>query len=226
MKTKGKGRHFAFANAPVAPIRYLTEISSHVKAHFGSDIFVLHEKKSNLVHVDVHVAMPNTSRPYFTLMTSGMSDLPMTTPSGLEGLAFAEVCLCLPMEWPIRRKHMRWAEPEYFWPIAVLKDAAKYPHRQKTWFSWGHTVGSLEYPEPLDPSGRFVGLYLAPPATLPQGAEKITIESGPEINLLAVIPLTYKEFAFARAHSGDLLDEKLIEANITELLDPLRKSVV
>lgn len=210
----------------VAPILYLEEISEHIERHFGGDAFVLHEKKSNLVHVDVHVAMPNTSRPHFTLVTSGMSDLPMTMPPGLEDLAFAELCLCLPMEWPIRRKHMRWAEPEYFWPVAVLKDSARYPHRQKTWFSWGHTVGSLENPEPLDPAGRFVGVYLAPPATFPSGAEKITIEGGPGINFLALIPLTYEELAFARAQSSDELEERLIEANVTELLDPLRKSVV
>lgn len=38
--------------------------------------FVWHELVSDLVHLDVHVAEPTPARPYYTVVTSGMSDRP------------------------------------------------------------------------------------------------------------------------------------------------------
>ncbi len=69
-------------NVPT-PIRYLPTITDHIKKYFGADFFVLHEKKSSTVHIDVHVVRPTATRPYFTLLTSGMSDLDMRVPMGL-----------------------------------------------------------------------------------------------------------------------------------------------
>src|SRR5215472_12015574 len=130
------------------PIRYLTEISGHIQKHFGTDSFVLHEEKSATVHVDLHVVPPNPDRPYFTLLTSGMSDLDMRVPPGLEEFALAEVCLCLPSDWPLSVNNFGWREPKYFWPLKILYQAVRYPHRQNTWFCRGHTVGSVEAPTP------------------------------------------------------------------------------
>lgn len=87
------------------PIRYLETINKHIERHFGADGFVLHEDKSSTIHVDVHVVPPKASRSYFTLVTSGMSDLAMHMPKGLEALALAELCLCLPKHRP------SWCEP-------------------------------------------------------------------------------------------------------------------
>ena len=88
------------------PIRYLETITKHVQMHFGTNSFVLHENKSSPVHVDLHVVPPTNSRPYFTLLTSGMSGLDMHVPAGLEDLALAEVCM------PDRRFAL---EPDRFW---------------------------------------------------------------------------------------------------------------
>lgn len=75
------------------PVRYLSEMSNHVQNHFGRTSFVLHEEKSATVQVDVHVVPPNADRPYFTLLTSGMSDLNMHVPEGLKEFELAEACL-------------------------------------------------------------------------------------------------------------------------------------
>ena len=209
------------------PIRYLETINKYIERNFAADHFVLHEDKSSTIHVDVHVVLPNASRPYFTLLTSGMSDLDMHTPEGLEDLALAELCLCLPKHWPLSMTDFGWREPQYSWPIAVLQQTARYVHREKTWFSWGHTVGSVEHPAPIDAEGRFTGVVFLNPCTFPEGADKLTTEEdGRTINFLAVIPLLPSEMEFARKQDSDALEEKLIEAGVTELLDTQRPNVV
>jgi hypothetical protein len=208
------------------PIRYLPTITDHIQKYFGADFFVLDEKKSSTVHVDVHVVRPTPARPYFTLLTSGMSDLDMRMPKGLEDLALAEVCLCLPNDWPLAIDDFRWREPRYFWPIAILKQAAKYPHINQTWFSWGHTVGSAEQPEPFCAETRFTGLMFIKPATFPEGADAVETKDGRTIHYLGLIPLLEPEMKFKHKFDSDTLEEKLIAADITELLNSERSSVV
>jgi len=209
------------------PIRYLETITKHVRRHFGTDGFVLHEDKSSTVHVDLHVVPPNASRAYFTLLTSGMSDLDMHTPEGLEDLALAELCLCLPKHWPLSMTDFGWRDSQYSWPIAVLQRTARYVHREKTWFSWGHTIGSIVHPGPIDAEGRFTGILLLNPRTFPEGADRVTTEEdGRTINFLAVIPLLPPELEFGRKQGSDALEEKLIEAGVTELLNQQRPCAV
>jgi Suppressor of fused protein (SUFU) len=137
-------------NVPT-PICYPTEISHHLSEHFGDNSFVLHEDKSAIVHVDLHVVRPSVERPYFMLLTSGMSDLDMQVPAGAEDFALAEVCLCLPSDWPLAVDSFGGREPQFFWPIYVLMQAARYAHREKTWLCWGHSIGGSEQPKPIDP---------------------------------------------------------------------------
>jgi hypothetical protein len=115
------------AEEKVPPIRYLQDIKDHIKKHFGDDSFWLHEDRSSVVHVDVHVVRPSAERPFFTLTTSGMSDLDMEVPAGAEDWVLAEACLCLPKEWPLGVEDFGWREPQFFWPISLLHKVARYP---------------------------------------------------------------------------------------------------
>ncbi|GAB3716522.1 hypothetical protein GCM10028815_34670 [Mariniluteicoccus flavus] len=70
---------------PVIPQGGLIEArDAHLSQHLGTDWSVLHELASVGIHLDVYVFPPTPERPHLTLVTSGMSDLPMTVPAGLE----------------------------------------------------------------------------------------------------------------------------------------------
>jgi hypothetical protein len=210
---------------PPAPIRNLLSINSFMNQHFGPDSFVWHEIESHIVHVDVNVICPSTFRPHWTLLTFGMSDLAMQNPRG-KIKSYAEVSLCLPAEWPISKIDTKWATPDRFWPVTVLKKPARYPHLHSTDLSWGHTVGSITEPVSLDPKGRFIGVMLIKPSTFPEGAEQFKNERGETIRVLGVIPLLTDELVFAKENGPPALEQKLFNAGVSEILDPDRKSVV
>jgi hypothetical protein len=208
------------------PIRYLKEISGNIEKHFGRGSFVLHEEKSATAHVDLHVVPPNPDRPYFTVLTSGMSDLDMHVPPGLEEFALAEVCLCLPSYWPLAFDRFEWREPKHFWPLNLLHLAATYTHKQNTWFCRGHTVGSVEDPKPIDPQVEFTGVLFLEPQSFPGGANQVETSDGRVINYLALIPLLPDEMFYAKQEGSEALAEKLFEAGVTELVQVGRASAV
>jgi hypothetical protein len=213
------------SNEP-APIRYLTDISTHITRHFGPKSFVLHEHKSSIVHVDIHVVPPTDECPFFTLLTSGMSDLDMHVPEGVADFSLAELCLCLPGDWPLAMDNFGWREPQYFWPIHLLHQLARYPHSHDTWLSFGHTVGDPESPGPIDPQVDFTGIVLLNPLTFPEGASSLTTFDGRTINFLALIPLLTNELLFAQREGSEELASILFEAGVTEIIDPARASVL
>jgi hypothetical protein len=212
-------------NVPT-PIRYLPAISEQIHAHFGDDSFVLHEATSSTVHVDLHVVRPNPQRPYFTLLSSGMSDLDMAVPPEYEELALAEVCLCLPDDWPLGVHGSDWRKPEYFWPLRLLYETARYPHQQGTWLYWGHTLGGSDAPLPFGVPTDFTGAIILPPQTFSEAAMSVKTHDGRTINFLAIVPIHSKEMNFRFENGSEALARKLFEAGVNELLRPDRPSVL
>ena len=81
----------------------MEQLVAHIEQYVGKIETVFHELVSTLVHIDVHYIPPTEERPWKTLVTTGMSDLPMTVPDDASELAYAELLLCLPPEWPMER---------------------------------------------------------------------------------------------------------------------------
>ncbi len=183
---------------------------------------VMHEIVSSVVHVDVYVIRPSAERRYWTLLTSGMSDLDMKIPEDLPFSPMIELAICLPPEWPLDGTDPRWKEPRFFWPIAELKRTAVYPHFCETWLTVGHSIepGNSELA-----GGRFGGHLLRPLHLLPKGFEELDSEDGRTISIYAMCPVLPAEMQFKLNHGYAELEGRLQQAGVTELLDPERASV-
>src|ERR1019366_7903681 len=91
-----------------------------------------------LSHVDIQVVLPTPERAFTTLITSGMSDRPMTTPKGQESRAYTELVLSLLQDWPLDEDSLR--DERFYWPIRLLKTLARFPHEYKTWIFAKNTI--------------------------------------------------------------------------------------
>lgn len=203
----------------------LEAVDDHLQAFFpGADQFVLHEESRLPNPVSLHVVMPSDARPYFVLVTSGMSTRPMTAPPGAS--ARAECYLCLPPHWPLSMINRGWREPAFAWPFFLLQECARFPFEHETWLGYGHSV---PIPHALDPGGRFSGVTVLEPLLMPQ--DFIAIETGepgePDevIWLLPILPCTPAEMTFKRAQGFAALSARFAATGVSELLDPLRPSV-
>lgn len=196
-------------------------VDAHVTEHFGSPSTVWHELISPYVHVDVHVVAPTAERPVFTLVTSGMSERPMSSSSGDR---YAELTMVLPPTWPsVDSDDFR--RPQGYWPYKLLQDLAQLPHEFNTTLWSGHTVPNGDPPAPYAPNTKLSGALLVSPLIAPDGFETLRVDQR-EICFFAVVPLHRDEMQLKLDKGLDPLFDLLDEAEVTEILDPERPSVI
>lgn len=211
------------------------EIRSVVERHLAQFLparsTVWHEIISDLVHIDVYCFVPTPERAFYTLVTSGMSDLPMNVPEGLEDMARAELLICLPPDWKIGQLGDTLAQDDLedfsnYWPIHMLKYLARMPHEYHTWLGWGHSIPNGQSPEPFANTS-FVGTVIGPVVTLPDEFVSVQVDDQ-TVWFYGLYPVYAEEMQFKidTPEGADALFEKFESAGVTELIDLQRPNVM
>lgn len=201
----------------------MEEIDRHIEKHIGKITMVFHEIVSDIVHIDIHEIPPTEERPYWTLVTSGMSDLPMSVPEGREEFAHAELMICLPKNWKMEQSD--WNSEANYWPIRWLKICARFPHEYKTWLCWGHTLPNGDPPTPYAENTAFRCLMLGTPRTVSTEFWTLPIREDKTIRFFALYPLYQGEVDLKLKRGAEHLEDLFDRNQITELLDLRRKDL-
>lgn len=206
----------------------IAAISDHLGTTIGEPKGVLHELiPLSDVHIDIHVVKPTPDRPFYTLVTSGVSAQPMTLPDGVsaeDATPYIELMMCLPADWRLdRRDQKRWG-----WPVEWLYLLARYPHEYDQFLYVGHTIPNGDPPEPFGPGTDLCCWFTHIGRTVPQQFHELKFNDH-TILFIALSAIHESEMAFALADDPDSryeLDQKLAQAGVTEVLDPKRSPVV
>lgn len=215
--TAPKGFEFAIGSEQNIEI-----ISAHIEKHLGAPATVFHELISDKVHIDVHILAPTEKRPFYSLITSGMSDKPMNAPEGAEELRYSELMICLPPDWPMSQEE--WKKDENsFWPIQSLKFLARFPHEFETWLCLDHTVPNGDPPE-LFGDTKFCCAMIGPASTAPQEFWQLKVNDEKTINFFGLYFIYREEMDLKMKKGAEALWELLEKQGVTELLDVKRKN--
>ena len=200
----------------------IERIGAHIEKHLGKVEGVFHEVVSDLVHLDVHWVGPSEQRPFHTLITTGMSDRPMTVPEGTEELAFAELLICLPSSWPL--SHEAFQDERNYWPVRWLKQLARLPHEYQTWLGLGHTVPNGDPAEPFADNTKMCCWLIVPPVLVDDDFSPLAIDEEKQVHFYAAIPLYREEMEFKLKRGLEDLVDRLSAEGVTEVLDLQRKN--
>lgn len=99
----------------------LDAVEKHISRNLGEPATVFHELVSTTVHIDVHIVRATPERPWISLVTSGMSDIPMNAPEGAEEFRFAELMIRLPEGWKLDEESFN--QEEHYWPVPLAQTA-------------------------------------------------------------------------------------------------------
>jgi hypothetical protein len=179
--------------------------------YFGDEFTVSHELLPLVPHIDVYTFEPTDERPFYTLITGGMSDQPQHAP---EGLPVRRVELVLYVEEP---------KQQY---IDVLRWLAHLVHDQQTWFSPGSTMTNGNPPRPIFEGSELTCYFFSMSPFEPDMnfADELQIDGEP-LFVLWVVPLSTAECEYLRENEDEfyaLLDQN--EHSV--LLDDSRQSYV
>lgn len=202
---------------------FIEEISSHIEQHLGSISTVFHELLSDTVHIDVHVVPPNDNCNMVRLVTSGMSDLPMSVPEGSDRPVFSELMVTLPPYWKFDQESFK--DQNWYWPIRLLKSLARLPHKYNTWLGFGHTVPNGDPAEPYASNTLFTGVIVLPPVTTPPGFSQLSIPGVKDVQFYALVPLYQEEMDLKLRKGTDELLEKFDRNGFNENIRLDRKNV-
>ena len=197
-------------------------ISAHIERWLGPVESVYHELISDLVHVDLHWVKPTKARPFNSLVSTGMSERPMTVPPGAEDFSFAELVLNLPPDWPMTED--AWSDEANFWPVRLLKQLARMPHEYSTWLCGGHTVQANPDGAPYHSSTTFTGAVLTSCVSAPDEFSQLEIGSR-VVHFWSVVPLYPDELTYKLKRGVDGLFDRLDAAGLADALVPGRKNL-
>ena len=199
----------------------LEAVEKHISHHLGEPASVYHELISTTVHIDIHIVPATEQRPWISLVTSGMSDLPMTVPEGLDEWQFAELMIRVPADWQLDQESLK--NEANYWPIRWLKQLARMPHELRTWLCYGHSIPNGDPASPFAPGCPFTGVVLSPPWIGGEGFETLYLIDGTPVHFWSIVPLHPSELDFKLQRGSDALFERLAAAGASDLVD-LRRS--
>ena len=206
----------------------IEKISEHIERYVGEPKNVFHELISDLVHIDVHIVEPSDTRPYYTLVTSGMSDRPMTVPEGADEYRYAELLACLPPTWKMSQEDFK--DDRNYWPVRWLKMLARMPHAYDTWLGMGHTVPNGDPAEPYAAGTKLCCMMLLPP---PLFDEEFMTLGLPDrvINFYQMVPIYRQEMELKLKEGLEGFIEKLeqdpdVTPDDLAIINPTRKNLV
>lgn len=167
---------------------------------FGEPDSVYHEVLPLIPHIDVYYCPPNAKRDFYTIVTGGMSDVPMNSPPEL-----GRECRRIELVFYAADDNKEYAE--------FLRHLGHFAHDNNTWLHWGHTMPNGNPPTPLFGDGPLDSIFFMPSIVKPDSTlgERLTIESDP-VNLVWCVPITTAECQLKLDQGTDALYD-LFDAN-------------
>lgn len=198
-------------------------ICNHIEKYIGVFDHVFKEIISGVLSIDILIVDPTPARNFYTLITSGMSELPMKVPAGASEYQYAELMICLPPSWKLSDEAFK--DERNYWPIRALKTIARFPHEYNTWLYMGHTLmngnPAKTYSEDTGFQGMFVWL---PDVEDKSGFFNLNMTSEKTVHFYTLIPLYKEELDYKNKHGEEELLNKLNKIGVTDVLNPSRKN--
>ena len=202
-------------------------IAGHIERQIGRIHMVYHEIISDDLHIDIHHVKSSFLRRFEVLVTSGMSAMPMNVPEGSDLPRRAEIVTILPKGWPVSKE--AFLDERHYWPLRLMKRLARLPHYGNTWIGFGHTLGNGESEEGIKPYAEGTALCAAaalPPSSLGEAAWRLDCGGADDVFFWAAVPLHLAELKFKIENGIDPLLDLFDQHGVTDLIDPVRPSVI
>lgn len=172
----------------------------------------------------LHVG-PDDARPLRTLITLGLSDLPMVAPpaTAADAPRYIELMMTLPESWPLDRTSLQ--QPQHHWPLHELWRLSHLSREQGQWLGWGTAVPHGTPPTAYAPDTALSAVILAPSLFVKQDFYELSAVDR-RIVFFSAIPLYREEYELQQRDGMEVVLAKLIDRNIKDVVRPQRRNTM
>ncbi len=192
--------------------KHSSSIIKHVEKHVGKIDHKFIPVKPSEHAVDILHVKPNKKNRFHTLVTCGMSSIPMNPRKGFEGAEFMELAILLHEDWPVEKD--TFSDMDNYWPFEKLVINSQSPFKQDPtgWLWGGMTImsGRDENNRPIPfKTVDYAGMVVENFQSLP--VDFNTLEAGwkKRIYFFALVPVFPEEIDFK--NSQKISAEKLLK---------------
>lgn len=198
-------------------------VKKYIKKHYGKIDSFYRDFSTSGIHPDIAIIPAKMSKPFFTLVTVGMGAHKTNIPPELADKCDerVELIITLDRSWKLEEKSEEW-----YWPLHMLRDAAKEAAEKDCCLGALQTVEFSKY---YDEGNKFRGALLAEPEVdITEDLSSCLLSDGAKVKFLQFIPLFNSELKYKNEHGGEKL-LKMLKENALDLVysvNPERHSVV
>ena len=197
------------------------DIRAHIETRLGPIENVYQGSAEGALDLRIVHVPPIDSRPVHTLITAGMSARPMKVTKP-DAPAHLELMITLPREWQLGAelpKDERWS-----WPVQLLQTLARGAHEEGGWLGWGHLIPNPNAGLPYAPTTKQCAALIVPSLLVPTDFYELALVER-TIVFYAVVPLYKEEYEIGRRKGTDELFTRLIDGDVTDVVEPSRRNV-
>lgn len=187
----------------------IAQREAHYEKYLGDlDQVVMKSTEQKLVNIDIYTFAPTEERPFYALITSGMSDRRQNIPEDWEIAPRAELML-----YTLHPKG---------WMYSVLRGLAEMAFDKETFLSYRHTIPNGR-PMTTEPSLLTAFTFL-PPQFEEEGFQPMQVD-GDDTDVLLLVPITEAEREYAVEQGTDDL-YNLFAQHLDPVIDEHRSCIV
>lgn len=206
----------------ILSVKDIETIENHYKKYFtmagakDSEV-VMHEMVSDGMHIDIEHFLPTEKFPYHIFATVGMSGYTMKQAPYKN----IELIMFLPKDWKTDKEDLVGSE-QWYWPIRMLKTAARLPYLTNSFLTLGHTFSMDEKNTPFAPCTKMCSGLINFPTWLDFGIFELnygSIFNKKKVNFLCLTSITEEELKMIyKIGAQKFIEEVLVKDGQDDLL--------
>ncbi len=174
-----------------------SSIKEYISEKVGNIHLSIPSQSLDDLDIEVLIIEPTKNKPYFTLITDGLSNYQLKPPGNLETNLFCELVIYLPEYWKVLNPNIN-----FYWPIKSLFQSAYKIVNNYCWVAFSSII-SLD--QKVSDNSSYNGFILI------SGVDDEVLIAQKNITFYSLIPVYNEEISFAKQHGGEKLFNEFVE---------------
>lgn len=172
------------------------DVKEYISNKIGNVHLLIPSQTLDDLDIEIIIVEPTKEKPFYTLVTNGLSNYEMKIPKYIETNSFCELVIYLPADWRILNPNIN-----YYWPIKSLFELAAKIVKNQGWVSFSSIINLNR--KVADNCSFNAFLFVT-------GIDDEALINDKYVSFYSLIPVYDEEVIYAKQYGNESLFDKLV----------------